>query len=81
MEGTVTLQEYAASGLGLKKPGTQCWLCGIPEREEVDICLRQDMSIGVILRWLIDVRGYKPAEATRNKVGKHRDARHHERDA
>ena len=81
MEISVSLQDYAASGQGLKKPGTACWLCGIPEREEVDTCLRRSMSVGVIVRWLLDVRKYPPSMATRNKVQKHRDARHHERNA
>jgi hypothetical protein len=75
----MSLIDYAASGKGLKKPGTQCWVCGIPERDEIDRCLREGMSVGVILRWLLDVRHYPSSEATRNKVQNHRNARHHER--
>ena len=75
----MTLHDYAASGKGLKRPGTACWACGISEREEMDESLRNGMSIGVIIRWLIDVRGYSAKEVTRNRITHHRDARHHDR--
>jgi hypothetical protein len=79
MEKQMTLADYAASGQGLKRPGTTCWICNLPEREEVDAALREGTSVGVIRRWLIDVRGYSEGLATRNKIENHRNKGHHER--
>ena len=77
----MTLDAYVAAGEGQRRPGTTCWVCGIPERAEIDIALRKNTSIGVIHRWLLDVRGYSRADATRRKIENHRNKGHHERHA
>ena len=81
-EKHLTLKDYAASGKGLKKPGTPCWLCGIPERQEIDEAFRSEdppTSETLIRRWLIDERGYAPELVTPNKIHHHKSAGHHER--
>jgi hypothetical protein len=72
-EARLSLEAYAASGKGLARPGTQCWACGLPERQEIDAAFLKGTSIGVIRRWLIDVRGYSQNDATRSKLENHRD--------
>lgn len=76
----MTLEEFAASGQGMKVTGFSCWACGIPQRAEVDTALRKGMSVGVIRRWLIDECGYPESAVTRAKIQNHRDKGHHERD-
>jgi hypothetical protein len=66
-EARLSLQEYAASA----KSG--CWVCGIPEREEIDAAILAGTLVGVIVHWLVDIRGYARNVATRNKVRNHRD--------
>jgi hypothetical protein len=72
-EARLSLEQYAASGQGLGRPGTQCWACNLPERQEIDEAFKKGTSIGVIRRWLIDVRGYGQNDATRSKLENHRD--------
>lgn len=52
------------------KPGTPCWLCGIPERDEVDGAATAGVRKTVIRRWLAEVCGYG-AEATVARVSNH----------
>lgn len=62
-----SLAEYAATQ---KPKGTPCWLCGIPEKAEVEqAVLAGTVSKAAATRWLRDVCGYP--EATANRVDNH----------
>ena len=62
-----SLTDYAAT----HKPrtGISCWLCGIPERAEVEAAADNGVPNVTIFRWLRDECGY--AEATDARVGNH----------
>lgn len=62
----MSLAEFAAKDT--TKTGTQCWLCGIPERAEAEEGYRSGVKKATITRWL---KTLYPDEATDNKVGKH----------
>lgn len=79
---TLALSEYVSSGKGKLARGNPCWLCGVPERDEIDAALRSDgptNSPSMIRRWMIDERGYDPGAVTLNKIRHHKEAGHHER--
>jgi hypothetical protein len=62
-----SLTDYAKT---VTRPGVKCWMCGIPERAEVE----QAVSTGAVskaaaTRWLRDVCGYP--EATPSRVENH----------
>lgn len=62
-----------------KQNGPQCWLCGIPERGEVDEERRKRGSgcgVKAVVEYLQAIHGDK---ATRSRVGNHFRERHHER--
>ena len=63
-----SLMEYAANGGG-RKAGPPCWLCGIPERAEVDEAAKRGVPVTVILRWLKEKKNH--AEASRSRVSNH----------
>ena len=63
-----SLLEFAANGGG-RKPGPGCWLCGIPERAEVEDAVSKGVQYAVIVRWLRKKRGYE--QATIAKVTNH----------
>jgi hypothetical protein len=65
---TTSLIEYAASGGG-RNPGPTCWLCGIPERAEVEAAMVSGVQFSVIVRWLKGERGHE--QATLAKVKNH----------
>lgn len=67
----LALTEFAATHKN--KPGTPCWLCGLPERDEIDAALKKGVPQPAIVAWLRQECGY--AEATDNRVGNH--ARNH----
>jgi len=70
MTEPLTLKEYAIANPN--KP-QRCWVCILPEREEIDEAIRNGTSNGVIRRWLISVKGYKETDATPDKLRRHRD--------
>ncbi len=62
-----------------RKSGPQCWLCSIPQREEVDAERRkrgEACSIAAVLEYL---RGIYGRQITRSRVGHHFRELHHER--
>jgi hypothetical protein len=62
-----------------KKSGPSCWLCSIPEREEVDAERRsrgEACRISLVREYLVGIYGDM---ATRHRVGNHFRERHHER--
>lgn len=63
-----SLLEYAKNGGGLKN-GPACWLCGIPERAEVEEAAAKGVPVAVIVRWLKERKGH--VEATRSRVKNH----------
>lgn len=71
------LLEFARS----QKPcGVECFLCSIPEREEVEqAILTGQVTKAAALRWLRDVRGYEQA-ASQARISNHMD-RHVKRPA
>ena len=79
MTNKMSLEEFEKKDGG--KAGRQCWVCSIPEREEIDQALHRNASSGLILRWLLNERGYSKSEATRNKVANHKEKGHHEHKA
>lgn len=70
MTETVSLKDYAgANPAGPRR----CWVCNLPEREEIDEGIRNGTTNGVIRRWLINVRGYIETDATCDKLRRHRE--------
>ena len=66
------LADFAAA---YKAPtGMKCWLCGIPERAEIDAQIMAGVGPAPIQQWLLRVCGYPKDEATRNRVENHRRA-------
>ena len=63
----LSLIEYGAQQ---KSPGAACWMCGIPERQEVeDAIFARTVTKAAATRWLRDVCGYELA--TPNRVDNH----------
>ena len=50
------------------KPGYDAWIRSIPEFEEVKAAVGANVKLSKIRRWLIEVCGYSPDEATTSKV-------------
>ena len=63
----MNLAEFAAANP--PKIGSKCWLCGIPERSEVEAAYRSGVGMSTICAWLAQERGYK--DATRHRVVNH----------
>ena len=62
-----SFEEYAANQ---RKPGTECWFCGIPEREEIERAVLSGRGTkAAAVRFLRDVCGYP--EATTNRIDNH----------
>ena len=68
-----SLTEFVA-----EKTKPVCFFCDIPEREDVDSALRAGIIQRLIREWLIEERGYPPAQITQGKFEKHTQARHWE---
>lgn len=62
-----SLAEFAKSQ---KPAGIACWLCGIPEREEVEQAILTGAATqAAAWRWLRDACGY--TEASANRISNH----------
>lgn len=62
-----SFEEFMATQKG---PGTECWFCGIPERQEIEeVVLSGRGSKAAAWRYLRDQCGYE--EATRNRIDHH----------
>ncbi len=67
-----------------KRTGPPCWLCSIPQREEID-AQRRERGSGCgtmrVMDWLASPEGggYAREMATKNRIQHHFDNRHHER--
>lgn len=48
-----------------------CWVCSLPEREEVDAAYRKTRSPRLIKRWLVEAKGYPEIEATQPRIDSH----------
>lgn len=62
-----------------KKKGPKCWLCTIPEREEVDEERRKrgrDCGVAAVVEYLRTIHGDL---ATKHRVSNHFSEHHHER--
>ena len=63
----MSLVEYQTTQ---RSSGSVCWLCSIPERQEVeDAVLRKGVTKMAAMRWLRDVCHYE--QATPNRIGNH----------
>ena len=69
----IPLREFVQS----VKP--KCWVCGLPEREEIDQELRNDVAVSIIVRWLTYECGYDDASA--DVVSGHKRRKHYEKEA
>lgn len=63
----VSLADFAAATGRLRQ---KCWLCTIPEREEVEAARRNGVFVSTIVEWLREACGYGDL-ATPNKVNNH----------
>lgn len=52
------------------KYGT-CWMCGIPEKQEIDEAIAGGVTQGAIRVWLIEHRGYTPDVVKGCRVRRH----------
>lgn len=60
------------------KQGRPCWTCSLPERAEIDAAKRdRTVSVPQIIDWLVEVKGYDPAEARRSRLENHFQSGHH----
>lgn len=64
-----SLVEYAAEHPVHR--GFNCWLCTIPERKEIEEAHQGGAAQSVIRHWLMEVCGYRPEDATVNRIGNH----------
>ena len=63
----LSLIEYGSQQKG---PGKACWMCGIPERKEVEEAIFAGaVTKAAATRWLRDVCGYE--QSTPNRVDHH----------
>ena len=69
----ISLEDFAASVRPLG-----CWVCIIPERSEIDEAINGGISLGVIRRWLLDIKGYAAKDATWDRLDAHRRRGHAE---
>ena len=67
MAKRATLAEFAAAH---PTRGSGCWMCTIPEREEIEEARRNRVQISVIVDWLNGECGYGD-KATPNRVSNH----------
>lgn len=65
---TLSLQAFATAHQTRKGPA--CWLCGIPERAEVEAGRANGLTLRVITRWLSEDREYGDV-ATLSRVTTH----------
>lgn len=66
-------QEYEA-----RPRGKPCFLCGLPEREEMDAARNAGVGVTAIREWLIQERDYKPEEVTVSRLSGHfHKSKHH----
>lgn len=83
----LSLEEFAKT---LPRKGRVCWVCQIPERAEIEAqriksdairgktgYMHDGISSRAIVRWLVEVRGYSPEEATATKLKAHFDREHY----
>jgi hypothetical protein len=59
------------------RPG-KCWACSIPEAKEINEGKKAGLTVAVILRWLMEEKGYSPNEARSNRLHYHFSSNHHE---
>jgi len=61
--------------------GEGCWVCGLPEREEIDEAFRTTPRLGAvpIVKWLITEKGYKPETIPTKSLEAHKRNGHHSR--
>lgn len=56
-----------------------CWVCGLPERAEIDAARREHhMGPDAVLAWLLEEKGYERDRGMRSRINNHFQARHHE---
>jgi hypothetical protein len=57
-----------------------CFVCGIPEREEIETAWTKGIRSAAVIAWLIDVKGYEASVVPdRKKIEQHFDGNHTKR--
>ena len=58
--------------------GVACWVCNIPEADEINAAYSNGTQAGIIQDWLIEHCGYDPGTATQAKIKGHfQNGKHH----
>lgn len=58
--------------------GKPCFLCGLPEREEIDAARNAGVGVTAIREWLVEEKGYSADEVTVSRMSSHfHKAKHH----
>ena len=51
--------------------GTKCWLGSLPELDEVETAHKNGIGPSLIIKWLIEDKGYPERQVTMGKVTSH----------
>jgi len=59
--------------------GQGCWVCGLPERDEIDAAFNDIPRLGAvnIVKWLIAEKGYDPDSIPTKSLEGHKRNGHH----
>ncbi len=72
------LEEFAAEVRAKKV--ARCWVCEIPERDDLEKNYAQGVPVGTLIRWLIEECGYSRQDATPGKFQNHfYRSKHHDK--
>ncbi len=72
-----SLVEYAKENPS--RHGKSCWVCELPEAEEINIGIRNGLYPTQIREWLINECGYNKDICSAAKLNCHKQRGHHEK--
>jgi hypothetical protein len=70
------LEEYVRTKL---KKNNNCWVCNLPQRDEINNGIRAGLRAAPIREWLINEIGVDPQICTIRKISYHIGNSHHEK--